>query len=91
MVPPDQHHEVRTTLTIDDDVAAKLKADVRRTGKPFRAVVNELLRSGLLRRQQQKAHQPFRVRTRSLGALGPGVSLENIGDLVWVAGSPGRW
>jgi hypothetical protein len=81
---------MRTTLTIDDDVAAKLKAEVRRTGKALKAVVNESLRSGLLRRQQRKAREPFRVRTRNLGALGPGVSLENIGELVELVDGPER-
>jgi predicted nucleic acid-binding protein len=30
---------MRTTVTLDDDVAAKLKAEARRTGKPFKTVL----------------------------------------------------
>ncbi|PYY05889.1 MAG: hypothetical protein DMG69_25080 [Acidobacteria bacterium] len=38
---------VRTTLTLDDDVAAKLRAEARRTGSPFKQLVNNLLRLAL--------------------------------------------
>ena len=40
---------VRTTLTIDDDLATQLHDQARRTGRTFRDVVNEALRDGLLR------------------------------------------
>jgi len=40
---------VRTTLTLDDDVAAKLKSLARRSGRAFREVVNDTLRkAGLM-------------------------------------------
>jgi hypothetical protein len=35
---------MRRTVTLDDDVDAMLRAEVRRTGRPFKQVVNELLR-----------------------------------------------
>lgn len=38
---------MRTTLTIDDDVSRKLKAEERRTGLSFKEVVNAALRRGL--------------------------------------------
>jgi len=72
---------VRTTLTLDDDVAAKLRAEARRTGRPFKEVVNEALRSSLQRRTEKKS-TPFKVRVRDLGDLRPGVNLDNIADLV---------
>ncbi len=37
---------MRTTLTLDDDIAAKLKAEARRSGRSFKAAVNDLLRLG---------------------------------------------
>ena len=37
---------MRTTLTLDDDVAAKLKTESQRAGRSFREVVNETLRRG---------------------------------------------
>jgi hypothetical protein len=38
---------MRTTITLDDDVAARLKAESRRPNRPFREIVNETLRRGL--------------------------------------------
>ena len=72
---------MRTTLTLDDDVAAKLKSQSRKTGRPFREVVNDALRRGL-EKAPASLHQRFVVRTRDLGAVSPGLSLDNIGDLL---------
>ncbi|MPZ31726.1 MAG: DUF2191 domain-containing protein [Rhodospirillales bacterium] len=73
---------MRTTLTLDDDVAAKLKAEARRTGRPFRDTVNETLRRGLATRRVGSAQLPFKVATRDLGDLRAGLSLDNIGELI---------
>ncbi len=40
---------MRTTLTIDDDVAALIERERRRTGETRREVTNRLLRQGLQR------------------------------------------
>jgi hypothetical protein len=72
----------RTTITLDEDVAAKLKAEARRSGRPFREVVNDALRRGLASRRQPPGREPFRVVARDLGDLRPGLSLDNIGDLL---------
>lgn len=73
---------MRTTLTLDDDVAAKLKSEARRSGRSFREVVNEALRRGLSRTRPSAVRPPFRVVTRDLGELRPGVSLDNISELL---------
>jgi hypothetical protein len=73
---------VRTTLTLDEDVAVKLKAVARRSGRAFRDVVNETLRRGLLTARPASPRQPFRVKARSLGGLRPGIDLDNIGELL---------
>jgi hypothetical protein len=73
---------MRTTLTLDDDVAARLKAEARKAGKPFKDVVNEALRAGLAVRRSSPRREPYRVVTRDLGELAPGLSLDNIGDLL---------
>ena len=39
---------MRTTLTIDDDLAEALKARARNSGKSFKSVVNEAMRIGLM-------------------------------------------
>jgi hypothetical protein len=38
---------MRTTLTVDDDLAAELHRRARETGRAFKDVVNEALRAGL--------------------------------------------
>lgn len=39
---------VRTTLTLDEDVAAKIKAHMKRSGRSLKQTVNALLRDGLM-------------------------------------------
>ena len=72
---------MRTTLTLDEDVAAKLKAESRRAGKPFRVIVNDTLRRGLASRRTTAQRQPFKIVARDLG-LKQGLSLDNIWDLI---------
>lgn len=73
---------MRTTLTLEDDVAAKLKAEARRSGRPFREIVNDTLRRGLATRRANARRQAFKVAARDLGALKAGLSLDNVGDLL---------
>jgi hypothetical protein len=73
---------MRTTLTLDDDVAAKLKAESRRAGRPFRDVVNETLRRGLANRRVTAPRQAFKASIRDLGDLRPGLSLDNVAELI---------
>lgn len=73
---------MRTTLTLDDDVAAKLRAESRRAGRPFRDVVNEALRRGLASQRITSRRQPFKVETRDLGDLTPGLSLDNVAEFI---------
>jgi hypothetical protein len=72
---------MRTTLTLDDDVAAKLKAESRRAGRPFREIVNETLRRGLASQRAAGPRKPFKVKARDLG-LKPGLSLDNVAELL---------
>lgn len=73
---------MRTTLTLDEDVAAKLKAAARKTQRSFRETVNEALRRGLAAPPAAAGRRPFRVVARDLGELRPGLSLDNIGELL---------
>jgi len=73
---------VRTTLTLDDDLAARLQAEARRSGRPFKTVVNEYLRAGLAQRRTAKGLPPFRIEPRNLGGPMPGVSYDDIGALL---------
>lgn len=46
---------MRTTITLDDDVAALIEDERRRTGETFRAAVNRLLRRGARPEPTRKA------------------------------------
>lgn len=72
---------MRTTLTLDEDVAAKLRAEARRTGLTFKQVVNSLLRLGLNMRARTTALTRFKVKAKRLG-LQPGLTYDNIEDLL---------
>jgi len=82
MTPSAQRQDMRTTLTLDDDVAAKLKAESRRTGRSFKEIVNETLRNGLAGRGVAAPQQAFKIVVRDLGDLKPGLSLDNVGQLI---------
>jgi hypothetical protein len=56
---------VRTTLTLDEDVAALLNKEVRKTGEPFKQVVNRCLRLGLTTKQPPRKR--FKVTPINLG------------------------
>ena len=72
---------MRTTLTLEEDVAAKLRAEVRKSGRPLKQVVNEALREGLAKRPAKEKVPPFKVKARRMG-LRPGLSYDCIGELL---------
>lgn len=75
-----KHHDVRTTLSIDDDLASLLTQETRTEGISFRLAVNKYLRLGLMRAALPE-RKPFVVEPRNLG-LPPGMSYDNIGQLL---------
>jgi hypothetical protein len=79
---------VRTTLTLDDDIAAKLRAEVRQSGEPFKQVVNRVLRIGLHSREKAKSLPPFKVKARPLG-LRPGLNYDDVWGLIEKVEGPG--
>jgi len=66
---------------LDDDVAAKLQEQVRKSGKSFKEVVNQFLRTGLNTPDLPRTRKRFVVKPRPLG-LPPGLSYDNIEDLI---------
>jgi hypothetical protein len=72
---------MRTTLTLEQDVAARLKSEVRRTGKPLKVVVNEALKRGLGLAGKQVRAPRFEVQPHAFGVL-PGVDLDRLNQLV---------
>lgn len=64
---------MRTTVTLDPDVAAKLKETARESGISFKEALNTTVRRGFGR--GEVSPQPYRVRPRNLGVR-PGVNLD---------------
>jgi len=65
---------MRTTVTLDDDVAAKLKEEARRQKTSFKEALNNSVRQGL-RASAPQANQPYRLKPRPLRAR-PGIDLD---------------
>ena len=63
---------MRTTITLDDDLADALKALAHERRQPFKAVMNDAIRSGLKR--DRPASEPFRTEGRPM-RLQPGLNL----------------
>lgn len=66
---------MRTTLTLEADLAAALKGEARRSGRPLKRIVNETLRAGLAVRKAP-ASRRYRLKAVSLGGVLPGVDLD---------------
>lgn len=66
---------MRTTLTLEKDLALALKQEARRSGRPLKSIVNETLRAGLAARKAP-AGRHYRVSPVSLGGVLPGVDLD---------------
>jgi hypothetical protein len=80
---------MRTTLTIDDDVAFRLKK-IHETdpSKSFKQIINETLRRGL-NGAAAKPTKRFRITPLDLG-LREGLSYDNIEELLDIAEGPNR-
>ena len=72
---------MRTTLTLDPDVAAKAKKGAAKFHKPFKEIINTALRIGLDEVLKPAGAKPYRTKGRPLG-LRPGLSYDNIGELL---------
>jgi hypothetical protein len=66
---------MRTTLTLDPDVAAALEAEAHRRREPWKKVVNDAIRRGLSPATRGREHRPYRLpvfKARLLPGLDPG-------------------
>ena len=73
---------MRTTLTLEDDVAVRLERLRQERGTAMKDIVNEALRRGMDQLSAKRtSKEPFRTRAVSLGT--PGLaSLDNIGEVL---------
>jgi hypothetical protein len=71
---------MRTTLTLDEDVAKQLRAEIRRSGDSLKAAVNHFLRLGLMA-SGKRPQKRFVVRPKAM-RLPRGLSYDNTQELL---------
>ena len=72
---------MRTTLTIDDDLADRIQELRRRHGHSLKQVINDLLREGLHSRQSRPRAKKYRTRVYKL-CMRPGFDPVKLNRLV---------
>lgn len=72
---------MRTTLTIDDDIASLVELEVKRSGESLKGTVNRLLRLGLIQSRESVAAQPFVITPFPI-SVEPGRNYDNISELL---------
>jgi hypothetical protein len=74
---------MRTTLTLEDDLAEALNRNARLTGRSFKAVLNETIRRGLAHgdKPAEGTIQPFVVEPQACGLMA-GIDLLRFNQLV---------
>jgi len=72
---------MRTTLTLDRDVAQAIVKEMRRTGEGLKATVNDALRRGLRMAGKRPRTPLFKVRPHAFGVR-PGLDLDRMNQLL---------
>jgi hypothetical protein len=65
--------KVRTTVTLDDDLAEMLRQRARERDAPFKRVLNEAIRAGLA--DGARTARPYRMKPRRPLSVRPGIDL----------------
>ena len=71
---------MRTTLTIEDDIAVRIEERRRRDGQSLKQVVNALLREGLRSGQRTPAARKYRTKPHAL-SMRPGFDAARLNQL----------
>lgn len=72
---------MRTTLTLDDQLAKSLKERAHQTRQSFKEVVNQALRLGLIAMDQPAQPVRYRLTPASLGKPRSGINLDKVLDI----------
>jgi hypothetical protein len=72
---------MRTTLTLDPDVAERLDRVSQRSGKGLDTTINEILRAGLEVAEKPVAPTPFRIRS-FVDGVRPGIDPDKMNQLL---------
>jgi hypothetical protein len=74
---------MRTTLTIDDDLAVQIEEVRRQRGRRFKEIVKETLRRGLSAMESsKKSRRPFKTKVFDAAARLP--NLDNLAEVLAV-------
>jgi hypothetical protein len=71
---------MRTTLTLEPDVAERLQKEIRRSGRGMKATINEALRRGLGMGRTPLQPSRFEVEPHAFG-FKPGIDLDRANQL----------
>jgi hypothetical protein len=72
---------IRTTVTLDDDVAERVKCESRSRGVSFRATLNDLLRAALMGLDNKARRRTLRIKPTHMGYK-PGLNYDSIESLL---------
>jgi hypothetical protein len=72
---------IRTTVTLDDDVVARVKRESQSRGASFRDTLNDLLRAALLGVDSRPRRRTLRITPARMGYK-PGLDYDNIESLL---------
>jgi hypothetical protein len=71
---------MRTTLTLDRDVADRIRKEMRRSGRGLKAIINDALRRGLGAPSRAARPPRFEVTPHAFGVR-PGIDLDRMNQL----------
>jgi hypothetical protein len=80
---------MRTTLTLDDDVAVQIEGLRRQRGVGLKAVINEALRRGLAEMESGRRPRRKTFTTRAFDAGEARLSLDNVAEALAAAEGEG--
>ena len=72
---------IRTTVTLDDDVIERVKAESRSRGASFKETLNDLLRTALATGPKQPKRRPFKIKAYHMGVI-PGLNYDKTEELL---------
>lgn len=75
---------MRTTLTLDPDVAVKARSGAAKLRKPLKEIINAALRVGLDEILRPAPAKPYRTEPHAMG-MRPEFSYDNISELIAAA------
>ena len=71
---------MRTTLTLEPEVARRVESEMRRTRKTLKAVINDALKAGLGMAAKPAELPPFKVKAHHFG-FHPGIDQDRMNQL----------